>query len=98
MPDDSSRRDKAREAIRGGHLPVQAPDRTVWHTGCGTACDVCGDRIVDYQAEFEIEFNRPGVWPGIDRYHLHAACFAAWEWERVGRGQRDTRQPPKDQF
>jgi hypothetical protein len=34
------------------------------------------------QAEIEIEFNRHGPTPGLDRYHLHARCFTAWESER----------------
>jgi hypothetical protein len=29
--------------------------------------------------EIEIEFNRHGATPGLDRYHLHVRCFAAWE-------------------
>jgi hypothetical protein len=35
------------------------------------------------QAELEIEFNRHGITPGIDRHHLHPRCFAAWEFERT---------------
>lgn len=31
----------------------------------------------------EIEFNRHGIPPGIDRYHLHPRCYAAWEAERI---------------
>jgi hypothetical protein len=31
----------------------------------------------------EIEFNRHGATPGIDRYHLHPRCYAAWESERI---------------
>jgi hypothetical protein len=33
--------------------------------------------------ELEIEFNRHGVTPGLDRYHLHVRCYAAWEFERT---------------
>jgi hypothetical protein len=31
----------------------------------------------------ELEFHRHGVTPGLDRYHLHHRCFAAWEFERT---------------
>jgi hypothetical protein len=34
--------------------------------------------------EFEIEFAHDGVMPGLDKFHVHIRCFAAWELERTG--------------
>jgi len=35
------------------------------------------------QLEFEIQFELDGDSPGLDNYHLHLRCFAAWEFERT---------------
>jgi hypothetical protein len=64
------------------------PDRTLGGLGSGVACLVCGEQIKQNQMELEIEFNRDGVSPGLDRYHLHPRCFAAWELERGKDGDR----------
>jgi hypothetical protein len=32
--------------------------------------------------EIEIEFAHDGDSPGLDKYHVHMRCFAAWEFER----------------
>jgi len=32
--------------------------------------------------EFEIQFAHDGSNPGLDKYHVHIRCFAAWELER----------------
>jgi hypothetical protein len=34
--------------------------------------------------EFEIQFARDGgtAQAGLDKYHVHIRCFAAWEFER----------------
>ena len=42
----------------------------------------CGEVVTPIQAEIELEFNRHGPEPGLDRYHLHARCFTTWEAER----------------
>jgi len=34
------------------------------------------------QLEFEIQFARNSDNPGLDKYHVHVLCFAAWEFER----------------
>jgi hypothetical protein len=34
------------------------------------------------QLEFEIQFRRDGDNPGLDKFHVHIRCFAAWEFER----------------
>jgi hypothetical protein len=35
------------------------------------------------ELEFEIQFARDGNNPGLDKYHAHIRCFAAWEFERM---------------
>jgi hypothetical protein len=36
--------------------------------------------------EFEIQFEHDGDNPGLDKFHIHIQCFAAWELERVQGG------------
>jgi hypothetical protein len=38
--------------------------------------------VTPIQAAIELEFNRHGPEPGLDRYHLHARCVTAGESER----------------
>ncbi len=82
IADEPTLADKARAAIRSGHLPARAPHRRFGGRGNGVICPVCGEVVASDQAEIEIEFNRHGPAPGLDRYHLHAQCFTAWESER----------------
>jgi len=34
------------------------------------------------ELELEIEFAHDGDNPGLDKFHVHIRCFAAWEFER----------------
>ena len=86
MPDEAMLRDKAREAIRSGRLPTRRPDRTFGGSGSNRPYSVCGELVTSGETEFEIEFNRHGVQPGLDRYLLHVRCLAAWEFERTKIG------------
>jgi len=36
--------------------------------------------------EVELEFNRPDATPGIDQFHFHQRCYAAWKFERTKVG------------
>jgi hypothetical protein len=83
MPDELFLRDKAREAIRRGKLPVKKPDRAFHGPSSGAVCVVCGDAIPRQQMEVEIEFDSHGVMPGSAHYHLRSGCLAAWEFERT---------------
>jgi len=38
--------------------------------------------------EFEIQFARDGDNPGLDKFHVHIRCCAAWEFQRESRDQR----------
>jgi hypothetical protein len=83
VPDDDLLRQKAREALRSGLLPVRAPDRTFGGSGSGAACTICGEPVRVNQVGFEVEYQRHGVNPGLDRYELHPKCLKAWERERI---------------
>ena len=50
----------------------------------GVACAICDLPITKDEMEFEIQFARDGDNPGLDKYHVHIRCFAAWEFERRG--------------
>ena len=87
MPDETVLRAKAREVIRTGKLPSRRPDRTWGGPGVGAPCEVCGEAVTKDHLEFEVQFARDGDNPGLDKFHIHVRCFAAWEFER----QRDGR-------
>jgi len=86
MPDEHHLRQRARVAIRSGKIPSCQPDRTWGGPGVGAACSVCSLPVGKDQLEFEIEFARDGREPGLDKYHVHVRCFAAWEFERGVEG------------
>jgi hypothetical protein len=75
-------RAKAREVLQAGKLPNRRPDRTWGGPGVGAPCAVCELPVEHTQMEFEIQFARDGDNPGLDKYHVHIRCFAAWEFER----------------
>lgn len=82
MADEALLRGKAREAVQNGKLPRRQPDRTWGGPGVGTFCTVCERPVTKDQMEFEIQFAHDGDSPGLDKYHVHVRCFAAWEFER----------------
>jgi hypothetical protein len=87
MPDESRLREQATAAIQNGKLPARAPDRTWGGPGVGAPCSVCERPVTKQELEFEIQFERDGDMPGLDKYHVHIRCFAAWEFERSKRPQ-----------
>jgi hypothetical protein len=42
----------------------------------------CERSLTKDELEFEIQFARDGGNPGLDKYHVHIRCFAAWKFER----------------
>ncbi|HEY7652241.1 MAG TPA: hypothetical protein VIG07_05410 [Methylomirabilota bacterium] len=88
MPDEPLLRAKARAAVQNGELPSRAPDRTWGGPGVGAACAVCEQPVRKDEMEFEIEFAHDGsnLEAGLDKYHVHIRCFAAWEFERRSAG------------
>lgn len=68
MADEPNLAAHAREAVRSGNLPSRRPDRTFGGPGNGAACAVCDQPVRRDQMELELEFNRHGARPGLDRY------------------------------
>jgi hypothetical protein len=85
MPDEPILRAKARAAVQSGKLPARRPDRTWGGPGIGAACVICDLPVKREELEFEIQFEHDVNDPGLDKFHVHIRCFAAWEFER-GRG------------
>jgi hypothetical protein len=48
---------------------------------------VCGEAITKDHLEFEVQFAYDGSNPGLDKFHIHVRCFAAWEFERARDGR-----------
>jgi hypothetical protein len=88
MPDESALRAKARAAVQAGKLPARTPDRTWGGPGVGAPCAICQLPVTKEQMEFEIQFahDRQNLEAGLDKYHVHIRCFAAWEFERKTAG------------
>jgi hypothetical protein len=82
MPDEETLRAKARTAVQEGKLPTQAPTRTWGGPGVGATCAVCGLPATKEEMELAIKFEHDGDNPGLDTFHVHIRCFAAWEFER----------------
>jgi len=85
MPDEAILREKVRVVIQTGKLPSRPPDRTWGGPGVGATCTVCELPVTTQEMEFEIQFARDakqGLEAGLDKYHVHIRCFAAWEFER----------------
>jgi hypothetical protein len=83
MPDEPRLREQARAVIQSGKLPSRNPDRTWGGPGVGATCSVCEKPVTKDQLEFEVQFARDGDNPGLDKFHVHIRCFAAWEFERA---------------
>jgi hypothetical protein len=87
MAEEPTLAEKARAAIRSGQLPSRAPNRRFGGRGNGATCPVCGEVVTPIQAEIELEFNRHGPEPGLDRYHrpvLHRVRLRAPQDSRLG--------------
>ena len=85
MPDEPRLREQARQAVQNAKLPSRRPDRTWGGPGVGAECAVCEKPVTKDEMELELEFD--GADPGLDKFHLHPQCFAAWEFERSKAGQ-----------
>jgi hypothetical protein len=48
--------------------------------GSGQRCAVCRKPLPREEVEIELEFNQRD---GLDQYHFHHRCYAAWEFERT---------------
>ena len=84
---------EAREVIQGKKLPNRPPDRMWGGPGAGADCAICSAPVTRAELEFEIEFARAGDDPGVDTYHVHIHCFAAWQAECNKLGGVSSDQP-----
>ena len=82
MPDENVLREQAKTVIRAGTLPARRPDRSWAGPGIGFACAVCARLVRHHDLETQVQFEHVGLVPGLDTFHLHVRCFAAWELER----------------
>jgi hypothetical protein len=80
--EEQALRAKAREVLQPGKLPNRRPDRTWGGPGVGAACAVCDLPVTKDEIESHIGFSHDGSNPGLDTFHVHFRCFAAWEFER----------------
>jgi hypothetical protein len=87
MFDEEILREQARAAARYGKLPARRPDRTWGGPGVGAPCTICERPVQRDEMEFEVQFERDGGTAGLDKFHLHLECFAAWEFERRQVGE-----------
>ena len=78
MPDEQALREKARAAVRNGKIPSRRPDRTWGATALVRPAPSATCRSPRTRC-----FARDGDNPGLDKFHVHIRCFAAWEFERV---------------
>ena len=77
MDHETELREKARAALRTGRIPARVPANLWGGRGSGEACAICGLPVAFEQSELEVDFDGSGA-----TFHLHAACFSAWESER----------------
>jgi hypothetical protein len=73
---------KVRQAIAAARLPAELPETSWGGTGSGLDCSICTLPIAAEQIEIEFAAGRS---PEQREYHLHVACFAAWERELSAR-------------
>jgi len=75
-------RERAREAIVSGKLSAKTSYRAERGPSLGGVCAVCGRRLLPTESEYEVEFDQDTRRPAPTMFHLHVACFHAWEIER----------------
>ena len=83
MPNEQHIRALARKILQAGGIPRHDPDGTWGGKEVDVPCAICGERIRPDQVEYEVQFAHDGVTPGVDLFHLHLRCLAAWELERT---------------
>jgi hypothetical protein len=88
MSDQTTLRQKVREAIQAGKVPTGRPERTWGGRGAEACCVICSELIRRDEVEFELEFGQShhngngGNGGNASSYHFHLPCFEAWELER----------------
>jgi hypothetical protein len=82
MSGNATVRDGVLETIRSGKLPDRCAERTWAGRGCGASCAICGRPVNADELEYELEFVTHDDGKQPTAYHVHNACFWAWECER----------------
>jgi hypothetical protein len=72
--------EKVWSALQGGKIPNRTPDRTSRGPEVGAKCPIC-DLPFTVEDLVEVQFAHEGD-TGVESYHLHLRCYAAWEFER----------------
>lgn len=78
--DEPALRQKARDAVVAGRLPMRSPTAVWGGPGTGKSCAVCAQVIGGNGLGFELEFGGDGIGAPIV-HNVHIWCFAAWEFE-----------------
>jgi len=74
-------RENILSALQAGKIPNRTPDRTWGGSGVGATCAICELPLTRADMGVEIQFDHDGD-TGLDKYHFHIRCYAAWEFER----------------
>lgn len=90
LDDEATLRRQARAVLDAGKLPRVRPVHTWGGSASGAQCVICG-RAIEDELEFELEFPTVNG-GGRKSHHLHARCFAAWEFERRAGSMPPIRQ------
>jgi hypothetical protein len=93
MPDEPHLREQARAAIQSGKIPSRNPDRTWGGPGVNATCTICDLPVAKDQLEMQVEFARGEAPYGLDKYHIHIRCFAAWSSNGTAIYTRERRYP-----
>jgi hypothetical protein len=80
MSDQSTLRQKAREAILAGKLPHRRPERMWAGPGVGSPCTICDKPVERDEIEYELDFTPDHDDPRQATPRVHLRCFAAWEF------------------
>jgi hypothetical protein len=80
-------RAKARQAIRGGQLPLWPQGSMyIWAgRGTGHTCVVCHAPVRMGEIEFEVQRAPPDC-PELQSLRFHSPCWTAWQEETQGPG------------
>jgi hypothetical protein len=73
-------RERARERIRSGELPIRIPSSTWGGSGNGARCAVCDENLSRDALEVEFEITPQDGQEG-GTYRMHVSCYIAWESE-----------------
>ena len=92
MIDDSSLRERIREAMQAGDLPSRFPDQLLGGSASGKRCAVCGNSTQD-GVEMELVFADCDA--GRRSYYAHPRCLLIFEREIQGLPRRTV--PPESQ-